>query len=299
MRSTVPRSATSSDSRRSTLAFRAAISPSVTDPVACAPGASEKAGASGSPDNRCIHRASRSPGRRGSAFGGFTGNTLFYNTTGGIAAHAPRDSASRPAAEVHREARRGVQVARGPPLGLDVPVDALDLLRGDAHRGGDLGGPIDDTMLLSFVLEAGRDALMGVLDDLRAHGGVQRWLVDPPREGAFALAKAVADIAENPDLAPGWTPPKRIVYVSCNPSTLARDAARLLAGGYQLVTRPQFAQAIERGFLQIVYGGAEEGFALHALPGAAGLALALARRARDDRRVARLPAAAWRRARGR
>lgn len=69
---------------------------------------------------------------------------------------------------------------------------------------------------------------------LAADGVADKWLVDPPREGAFALAKAVADIAENPALAPGWTPPKRIVYVSCNPATLARDAGLLVnVAGYR------------------------------------------------------------------
>jgi len=69
---------------------------------------------------------------------------------------------------------------------------------------------------------------------LAADGTADRWLIDPPREGAFALAKAVADIAQDPSLAPGWTPPKRIVYVSCNPATLARDAGLLVnVAGYR------------------------------------------------------------------
>ncbi|MCZ8076663.1 MAG: 23S rRNA (uracil(1939)-C(5))-methyltransferase RlmD [Paucibacter sp.] len=71
-------------------------------------------------------------------------------------------------------------------------------------------------------------------DLLVADGVADKWLVDPPRDGAFALAKAVADIAQNPELAPGWTLPKRIVYVSCNPSTLARDAGLLVnVAGYR------------------------------------------------------------------
>jgi len=66
--------------------------------------------------------------------------------------------------------------------------------------------------------------------DLRALGAAQRWLVDPPREGAFALAKAVADLAGS-----DWVPPQRIVYVSCNPATLARDAGLLVhQAGYRL-----------------------------------------------------------------
>jgi 23S rRNA (uracil1939-C5)-methyltransferase len=66
-------------------------------------------------------------------------------------------------------------------------------------------------------------------------GSADKWLVDPPREGAFALAKAMADLHQQPELrTDGWTQPKRIVYVSCNPSTLARDAGLLVhQAGYR------------------------------------------------------------------
>ena len=67
-------------------------------------------------------------------------------------------------------------------------------------------------------------------EDLRGVGGAARWLVDPPREGAFALAKALADLHGSE----GWTAPQRIVYVSCNPATLARDAGLLVhQAGYR------------------------------------------------------------------
>ena len=60
-------------------------------------------------------------------------------------------------------------------------------------------------------------------------GAADRWLVDPPREGAFALSKALADLHQDHALREGgWKPPRRIVYVSCNPATLARDAGLLV-----------------------------------------------------------------------
>jgi len=71
---------------------------------------------------------------------------------------------------------------------------------------------------------------------LAADGAADRWLIDPPREGAFALVKALADLVKDPSLAPGWTPPERIVYVSCAPATLARDAGLLVhVAGYRCV----------------------------------------------------------------
>jgi len=59
-------------------------------------------------------------------------------------------------------------------------------------------------------------------------GKFDRMLIDPPREGALALSQALANL-------PASLRPARIVYVSCNPATLARDTAILLhEGGYKL-----------------------------------------------------------------
>ncbi|MEX3957273.1 23S rRNA (uracil(1939)-C(5))-methyltransferase RlmD [Trinickia sp. EG282A] len=68
-------------------------------------------------------------------------------------------------------------------------------------------------------------------DDLRALGAFDKFLIDPPREGALAVSKALAEIAQS-----GEGPmPARIVYVSCNPATLARDAGLLVhEAGYRL-----------------------------------------------------------------
>ncbi len=55
-----------------------------------------------------------------------------------------------------------------------------------------------------------------------ALGAFDRLLIDPPREGALEVARALAADAHRP---------ARIVYVSCNPATLARDVAVLAHEG--------------------------------------------------------------------
>ncbi|MGY6551991.1 MAG: class I SAM-dependent RNA methyltransferase [Erythrobacter sp.] len=63
-----------------------------------------------------------------------------------------------------------------------------------------------------------RNPLSG--DELNRFDGV---LLDPPRAGAKAQAAMIAT-----------SNVKRVVYVSCNPSSWARDAAALIEGGYRL-----------------------------------------------------------------
>lgn len=63
---------------------------------------------------------------------------------------------------------------------------------------------------------------------LCASGAPDMVAVDPPRIGLHKNALAALVAAR----------PRRVIYVSCNPSTLARDAAALVAAGYSL-TRAQ------------------------------------------------------------
>ena len=63
-------------------------------------------------------------------------------------------------------------------------------------------------------------------EKLRRYGHFDKMLIDPPREGAIELVKSLTDEHA----------PRRIVYVSCNPSTLARDTAVLVQQkGYRML----------------------------------------------------------------
>lgn len=71
------------------------------------------------------------------------------------------------------------------------------------------------------------------VQDLLSLGRFDRMLIDPPREGAMEVCRAIGELAsEDPDASP-----KRIVYVSCNPATLARDAGVLVHGGGYVLSR--------------------------------------------------------------
>jgi len=57
------------------------------------------------------------------------------------------------------------------------------------------------------------------------HAGFDKLLIDPPRDGAVEVVKALGEAG-----------PRRIVYVSCDPATLARDAEVLVhVKGYRLL----------------------------------------------------------------
>ena len=56
-----------------------------------------------------------------------------------------------------------------------------------------------------------------------AKGGFDKILIDPPRSGALEIMQNIKHFQA-----------RTIVYVSCNPATLARDAGELLKQGYQI-----------------------------------------------------------------
>jgi 23S rRNA (uracil1939-C5)-methyltransferase len=106
-------------------------------------------------------------------------------------------------------ARRGALV-----VGVEGSAQLLECAAVNAEMNG--------LSELVRVCEMDLYRLAGAWPDALGH--FDRMLLDPPRDGAVELIKALPDDG-----------PRRIVYVSCNPGTLARDAAVLTqARGYQL-----------------------------------------------------------------
>ncbi len=106
-------------------------------------------------------------------------------------------------------ARSGAEVT-----GIEGSAGLIQRAAENAQRNGLAGNTRFLTMDL-FKIDAAQWAALGAFDKL---------LIDPPRDGAMELVKLV-----------GASGPRRIVYVSCSPATLARDAEVLVAvHGYKL-----------------------------------------------------------------
>lgn len=106
-------------------------------------------------------------------------------------------------------ARSGAQV-----LGIEGSDALVARARQNAEFNG-LAGNTGFAAMNLFVMTEEAFAKLGRFDKL---------LIDPPRDGALELVKSLG----------GENAPRRIVYVSCKPATLARDAAELVQRGYVL-----------------------------------------------------------------
>ncbi len=111
-----------------------------------------------------------------------------------------------------------------------VGIEGSAALTARAVANADANGLAAKTRFLT------RNLFTVSVDDMAALGKFDRILIDPPRDGAMAVCEALVALRARFGQDPTTIRlPCRIVYVSCNPATLARDAALLVDGaGYVL-----------------------------------------------------------------
>ena len=117
--------------------------------------------------------------------------------------------------------------------GVEIVPDAVENAKKNAEN---CGRSPEDTL---FVCG---DASLGVRECKRKFGDPDVIVVDPPRKG---LSDEVIEVL----LAAA---PQKIVYVSCDPATLASDCARLTAGGYSVGTAYPFNMFPRTGHVETV-----------------------------------------------
>ena len=104
-------------------------------------------------------------------------------------------------------------------------IEGLESLTTRAKSNAEHNGLVDKA---SFMQS---DLFQVTTETIASWGKAERWLMDPPREGAIEICKALAEL----HIAQSELLPQRIVYVSCNPKTLARDVEILChQAGYTL-----------------------------------------------------------------
>ena len=103
--------------------------------------------------------------------------------------------------------------------GVEIIPEAIENARMNAERNG-----IENA---KFYVGKAEEVLPDYVENLKAQGKdpqIDVICVDPPRKGCDEVCiQTMLEIA-----------PKRIVYVSCDPATLARDLKKLAEGGYEL-----------------------------------------------------------------
>jgi tRNA/tmRNA/rRNA uracil-C5-methylase (TrmA/RlmC/RlmD family) len=98
---------------------------------------------------------------------------------------------------------------------LRIPVV---LVEGDAWSGRDLA---DNAAPLAGLAHVEQESVEQFVSD--PSGGCRTWIVDPPRTGLSDAVRAAIDRDR----------PERLIYVSCDVATLARDVRALTDRGYE------------------------------------------------------------------